>query len=126
MAYFHLASLFLRIGLAGVFFYAAVAATLAPENWIGYFPGFILDSGFAEELLYAWSAFEVVLGLWLLSGKKVIWAAELAALSMVIIVIPNITVLDIVFRDIAILFMALSLVAMHVGDKKEPQPVPTA
>lgn len=118
MAYFHLASLFIRIGLAGVFFYAAVAATLMPSNWIGYFPGFILDAGLGEEALYAWSAFEAALGLWLLSGKKVRLAGIVSVLTMVAIVIPNITVLDIVFRDIAILFMSAALVAMHTEGKK--------
>ena len=126
MAYFHLTSLLLRLGLAGVFFYAAVAATLTPDNWIGYLPGFVASSAYGYTALHAFSAVQVVIALWLLSGKKPVWSGSVSALTMVAIVIQNITILDIVFRDVAIFFMAASLVTMHLGSKKGSEPVPAS
>ena len=100
-----LASFFLRLGLMVVFFYAGISSLLMPENWIGFLPGFLRVS----LMLTLFSIYELVLGLWLLSNKKTFYAALISALTMFSIVVFNMTLLDLVFRDVAIFFMALAL-----------------
>jgi len=107
-----LVSFFLRSGLAIVFFYAGIASLLAPENWIGFIPNFIRDFFPASIFLILFSIYEIVLGGWLLSNKKIFYASILSAATMLVIVITNIFLFDIVFRDIAILFMAIALAVL--------------
>ena len=108
----NLASFFLRSGLAIVFFYAGIASFLAPENWIGFIPNFIIDFFPVSVFLILFSIYEIFLGVWLLSNKKIFYASVLSASTMLIIVITNILLFDIVFRDIAILFMAIALAVL--------------
>jgi hypothetical protein len=70
-------------------------------------------------LLNAFSVYELGLALWLISEKKTFYAALLAAATLAAIVITNITQLEIIFRDIAILFSALAL-AVLTREKKDP------
>lgn len=107
-----LVSFLLRIGLASVFLYAAVAAFIEPDAWIGYLPIFLRHMFPANLLLAGFSAYQILLSFWLLSGKKALYAALLSALTLVGIIIANIGALDIVFRDFAILFAALALAAL--------------
>ena len=100
-----LVSFFLRVGLAVVFFYAAIASLLFPENWIGFLPAFLR----ASWTLLLFSAYEIILGLWLLSNGKVFYASIISALTMFFIVVFNLVLLDLVFRDVAIFFMAVAL-----------------
>jgi len=104
-----LALFLLRLGIASVFLYAAIAATLEPSNWVGYLPQFLRRIFPEGTLLRLFSAYQVVLSLWLLSGKKLLYPSVLSVLTFIAIIIANIGQLDIVFRDIAILFAALSL-----------------
>lgn len=108
----------LRIGIAGVFFYAAVAATLQPDNWIWYIPEFLIKIFPANILLLGFSAFQLLLGIWILSGWKSFYAGLLSSVTLVAIIIANIAVLDIVFRDFAILFAALALTVSSRKVKK--------
>ena len=104
-----LARLFLRIGIAAVFLYAAVAALFDPASWIGFFPRILRDF-FPERVLLAAHSFgEIILALWLLSDFRVFYAALVAAIALGTIILGNITLIDIVFRDIAILFAAIAL-----------------
>lgn len=96
-----------------MFLYAAVAATLDPSAWVGFFPEFISALIPGTLLISLFSLFELGLGLWLLSGRKVFYAGLCAAATLLAIIVTNITLLDIVFRDIAIFFAALALVAFH-------------
>ena len=102
-------SLLLRIGLAFVFFYAAVSALIFPENWIGFIPVFFRNiiSGFV--LLALFSIYQIILGIWFLSNKKIFYASVLSAITVFFTLVFNLAVLDVVFRDIAILFMAVAL-----------------
>lgn len=113
-----LPSFLLRIGLAVVFAYAATASFLDPITWVGYFPRFLREIVPGETLLPIFSVYEIGLALWLLSGVRVFPAALLSAATMAAIVIPNMAVLDVVFRDVAILFMALALAALHRSDQR--------
>jgi len=108
----HFASFLLRVGLAAVFLYVGTASLLMPEDWASYFPNFIAQSDFAEMLIYAHGLAEIVLAVWLLSNKKIYLAAWLSALAMASIIVVNIELLDVVFRDFAIMFMALALATL--------------
>jgi uncharacterized membrane protein YphA (DoxX/SURF4 family) len=101
--------LFLRIGLATVFVYAAVSSTVSPGDWVGYLPGILTAAIPAELLLKFFSVYEVILAVWLLSGVHVRYAGLLAAVTLAGIVLSNITLFAISFRDIGLMFAALAL-----------------
>lgn len=109
------AKLLLRLGLALVFLYAAVGAALAPSAWIGYFPQFIRDSIPVPErvLLGLFSAYELLLALWVISGWKTFYAALVSALTILGIMVANFGLLEVIFRDVAIFFAALALMALQ-------------
>ncbi len=110
-------SFFLRVGLAIVFFYASISAFLNPLAWVGFIPLFVKAIIPANIFLYIHSTAELILGLWLLSNKKVFYASLISALALLAIVVFNITALDIIFRDIAILFAALALAALSYKNR---------
>lgn len=101
----------LRLSISSVFLYAAIASTLTPINWIGYIPQFVRDLAPTTLVLQGFSLFQVVLSLWVLSGWKTKYSASLAALTLLAIIGANYNQLDVLFRDIAIFFAALALVA---------------
>ncbi|KKT55713.1 hypothetical protein A3G55_01145 [Candidatus Giovannonibacteria bacterium RIFCSPLOWO2_12_FULL_44_25] len=80
-----LANFLLRVGLAVVFFYAATAAYLEPHNWIGFLPSYFRMS----LVLALFSAYQIVLALWLLSGKAAFWSALLSAATLLAIIFQN-------------------------------------
>jgi len=102
-------NLLLRISIASVFLYAAVAATLQPQNWIWYIPQFARDIFPGQLLLMGFSLFQLFLSLWILSGWKTFYAASLASLTFIGIISANFNVLDVLFRDFAIFFASLAL-----------------
>lgn len=108
----NLPSLLLRIGLAFAYLYAAVAAFITPNNWIGFFPSFLTSLVPVNLLLTSFSIFEIVLALWLLSGKKVVWSALISAFMQASIVLVTLSGLDIVFRDVGLLFASLALFSL--------------
>ncbi len=105
-----LAHLLLRVGLAVAFLYAAIGGFLQPQIWIGYLPAFIGSMPEAKNILHIFSAWEIILAVWLLSGKLTKYAASIAALMLLGIVITNISDLTIIFRDLALIFAAMALV----------------
>ena len=112
-----LVSFFLRSGLAVVFLYAGIASLISPENWVGFIPQFIQNNFPASILLILFSIYEISIGLWLLSNKEIFYASILSSKIMFLIIIFNFSVFDVVFRDIAILLMAISLVILSKGEK---------
>lgn len=104
-----LAAWFLRIGLAFVFLYAAIAAFIEPSVWLGYLPAFVANSSSGLFLLHTFSVIELPLAGWLLSGKKTWWAASVAALMFAGIIVANFASMDIIFRDIGLLLAAIAL-----------------
>src|SRR5690348_10206747 len=101
--------LLLRLSIASVFLYAAIAATLQPYNWVGYFPLFLRHTFSQTLLLGGFSMYQVVLSLWLISGWKERFAALLASITLVAIIVANVSQLDILFRDFAIFFASVAL-----------------
>ena len=99
----------LRISIASVFLYAAISSLITPDNWIGFFPKLLRDTFPTRPLLLFFSAYEIGLSLWILSGWKNFYAAILSALTLLGIIGSNLNQLDIVFRDFAIFFSSLAL-----------------
>lgn len=105
------AHLLLRLGLAFGFLYAATSSLMAPENWIGFIPGWVP----APELaLKAHAIFEIILALWLLWGKRIQWAAYLSALSMFAILITT-GIDEVTFRDVGLMFAASALATLDTN-----------
>lgn len=113
MAKEKLASLFLRIGLAFVFSYAAISALIIPEAWIGYYPDFIRGIVPDKILLAFHSIAEIVLAIWLLIGKKVFYASVLSAFWMLGIVLGTLDIFLVTFRDVAIILSAIALAILN-------------
>ncbi len=116
---YKLVSLLLRIGLAFVFLYVAVASFLAPDSWIGFFPAVFKNIFPQNLLLTGFSVYEILLGLWLLWGRYAFYSAPLAVLTLLGIIIPNLGALDIIFRDVGLLFAALALAALNYQKIRE-------
>jgi hypothetical protein len=107
------ASFFLRVGLAIVFLYAGIASLLTPTDWIGFIPAWVRSMVPAEMFLMLFSAFEILLALWLLSGKRAFWSAIVSCITIFSITVGNLGALDIVFRDVTIFAMGVALAALH-------------
>lgn len=105
----NLTALLLRIGLAGVFIYAAVSSTISPREWVGYLPSLATEYIQAETLLKIFSVYELALAGWLLSGLYVRYAALLCAATLIGISVTNFSLFAISFRDIGLAFAALAL-----------------
>jgi uncharacterized membrane protein YphA (DoxX/SURF4 family) len=99
----------LRAAIASVFAYAAIASFITPDNWIGFFPLFLQHLVPQNFLLNGFSIYELLLAVWLLSGKFTFYAAILSCITLSGVILFNINLLDIVFRDFAIVVAAASL-----------------
>lgn len=102
-------NLLLRLSIASVFLYAAVAATLQPQNWIWYIPQIARNLFPAKLLLSGFSLYQAMLSIWILSGRKTFYAALLASVTFLGIIGANLSVIDVLFRDFAIFFASLAL-----------------
>ena len=107
-----LISFLLRSGLAIAFLYAGISSFLNPTNWIGFVPNFIELIIPKEIFLIIFSAYEILLGAGLLFDYKTFTLSILSSATLFLILFGNIMNLEILFRDIAILFMALALAAL--------------
>lgn len=107
-----LISFFLRLAISIPFLYAAIAAFLTPESWIGFLPGWIGSIMPAEIALGAFSVYQMVLSLWLLSGKWLQYSSILASATLLGITVFNLGALDIVFRDVGLLLASIALTVL--------------
>jgi uncharacterized membrane protein YphA (DoxX/SURF4 family) len=105
-----LAAWLLRGGLAFIFAYAGVSSLQHPLEWIGYLPHFLTQLLTATTLVKVFAIIELLLAVWLISGKFVKWAGALSALMLLGIVAFNSSQLIITFRDIGLAAMALALI----------------
>lgn len=103
----------LRIGVAFTFIYPPISALFNPFAWIGYFPAFALGIIPDLVLLHLFGAVEIVIGLWILSGRNIFIPSAFATVMLITIVIFNISQMDIVFRDLSIAAMSLALALKH-------------
>ena len=99
----------LRIGLVIVFLYASISALMHPLNWEGFVPNFLAKEIAADTVIKVISVYELVLVIWLLSGKYIKYCGLLCALTFAGIILFNISQLITTFRDIGLMFMAAAL-----------------
>ncbi|MBI3632186.1 MAG: DoxX family membrane protein [Candidatus Vogelbacteria bacterium] len=97
-----------RLGLAFPFIYAAVASLIRPENWISFFPPFMVNA-MPKVLIPGWALLQIIVGVWLIIGKKILIPSIIASVMLVGIFIFNFSLLDIIFRDVSILATAIVL-----------------
>lgn len=108
-----LISWILRVGLAFAFLYPPLSAFIEPQNWIGYFPSFMHGVVDDTLLLHAFGVLEVAIALSILSGWKIFYSSLLAAVLLVSIVVLNAPEFPVLFRDLSIAALALSLTLLH-------------
>ena len=107
-----LAYLVLRVGVAFAFLYASLDAFVDPFSWIDFFPRFVRGIVPDLTLLHAFAVIEIVIALWILSGKKIFIPTALATVLLVSIVVFNLSEFQFLFRDLSIAAAALALAVM--------------
>lgn len=110
-------SLILRVSLAFAFLYPPIAAFFDPYSWVGYFPDFLRGIIPDLLLLHLFGIVEIIIGGWLLWGKNLFYPSVSAALLLLGIVIFNFPQMDVVFRDVSILGIALALALESFREK---------
>ncbi len=111
--------LFIRVGFAFCFLYAGIAGFLHPEDWIGWFPKFMRDMIPEMLLLNVWGVYEIVTDLWILWGKHIFWPSVAASLSLAGLIVFNLSVMDVIFRDVTILAVAIALTIENFPKKTQ-------
>jgi len=111
--------LLLRVAIASVFLYAAIAATFDHSNWIGFIPQIAERIAPASTLLTGFALFQFILAVWVLSGWKTFYASLLAAFTLLGIISANWGDLNVLFRDFAIFFSAIALTVGSYTKKKQ-------
>ncbi len=114
----NLANLILRLGVAFCFLYAGIGGFIDPEAWVGWFPRFMRDIIPELLLLKIWGIYEIITGLWILSGKNIFGPSIVASLSLAGLILTNLGAMDIIFRDVTILTVTIAL-AIQNYPKKE-------
>ncbi|HEX2024049.1 MAG TPA: DoxX family membrane protein [Acidimicrobiales bacterium] len=109
--------LFLRVGLAFVFVYAAATSLVDPEAAATYFPRQLPGDLVVDVLLPAFAVYEILLAMALLSGRFTYIAALLAAVTLAGIVVVNADAFAVLFRNVAITCAALAL-AVESKDRR--------
>ena len=120
----HAAAIILRWGLAFIFFYAAISSLRSPDNWIGFLPHFVQVAFPGNLSLTVFAALEIILAAWLFSGRKLVWSAGLASLALLLVILANLDAMDLIFRDVGLLFAALALLELarngaHTAETEE-------
>lgn len=108
----------LRIGLAGTLLYAGISTLMTPEDWLGYLPSLVTDLVDGEMFLRLFALYQIALGVWLLSGYYLYIAALAYVATMGGVLLSNLSLLEITFRDVGLLCAALALAALAWADKK--------
>jgi len=111
----------LRIGLAFVFLYAGIASLCDPSSWIGYLPQFLRIDSWESPLLVLLSIIQIALGSWLFTGKFRRLSAGCAALMLAGIIVSNMNILDVVFRDIGLFTAAVALASFSREQESDVQ-----
>ncbi len=106
----------LQIGLAFVLIYAGIGALTEPLSWKAYTPSFL--PGDLRDIVFQISTWgELFIAGWLLSGKKLAIPSFLMAIFLALIIGFNWSQLDILFRNVGLLFAALALGVMSLEEE---------
>ncbi len=100
------------MGLAIVFLYAGFDSLANPQDWLGFVPDVPADIVSSTVLLKILAFYELALALWLLSGAYLHIAGLVCAATFGGIILTNLPLLDITFRDIGLLFAALAMTVL--------------
>ncbi|MBI5644639.1 hypothetical protein HY970_00920 [Candidatus Kaiserbacteria bacterium] len=103
------AHVILRIGVAFAFLYPPIDGIFHPETWIGYFPSFVHGILPDAVLLHGFGIFEILIALWILTGKQIALPSFAATGMLVAIVVFNHNQFEILFRDLTIAASTLAL-----------------
>lgn len=112
------ADLILRIGVAFAFLFPAINALFDPYSWLGYFPKFMHGVVPDLVLLHTFGAVEVIIALWILSGKRIFWPSSVATLMLLAIVLFDSGSFQILFRDLSIAAMTLALAIKNAPQQR--------
>jgi uncharacterized membrane protein YphA (DoxX/SURF4 family) len=117
------AELLLRFALGFSFIYPPVDAAMHPDDWVGYFPTFLMDlivkiGILPHVLLHAFGVLELALAAWILFGRSARVPALVAAGTLVAIVAMNGPQFPVLFRDVSIAVGAIALALLS-----KPKPV---
>lgn len=115
-----LPSILLRVGLAIVLAYAGIASLVSPDDWVGYLPDAMTDAVDASLLLKLFALYQMVLVIWLLVGVHLHIAGLLCTATFAGIVASNLALLEITFRDVALVFASLALTSLSFVARKRP------
>ena len=113
-----LADILLRVGVAFAFLYPPIDALFDPTSWFGYFPSYIRHLAPEPVLLHGFGALEVVIALWILSGKKIFLPSVAATAILLVIVGSDLGDFQVVFRDLSIAAASLALALTHWPKKQ--------
>ncbi|HEY4511690.1 MAG TPA: hypothetical protein VJH55_02515 [Candidatus Paceibacterota bacterium] len=105
-----MAPFLLRLATALAFLYPAYAIHASPESWLSYIPPFVDNFKIPQAMLTSlFTALHVIIGVWILSGKKIFIPSLIATLFLAGVVALNWDQIDILFRDLALALVALYL-----------------
>ncbi len=93
----------LSYGLAAVFLWFGINQLINPNNFIGYLPQLIFDSGYAKTFVIANGIFEIIASIMLITGLFTRWVALLLALHLMAIT------LELGYGEVAVRDFGLSI-----------------
>lgn len=105
----------LRIGIAFSFLYPAIDSLFNSDTWVGFFPNWLLSISPVDVIVLAtiFSVIEIFIAVGILLMPKPTLPTLTAIIVLGAIIVFNWSALDIVFRDISILIMAIALIVLH-------------
>lgn len=105
--------LFLRLGTALALLFPAIDAFLNPYSWVAYVPQ--LFGGIVPDMvmLHTFGIIEIVLGVWILSGRRIFWPSVAATVLILLVVLFNLGDFEVLYRDLAIAAMTFALAIAH-------------
>ncbi|OHA17379.1 MAG: hypothetical protein A3G52_03750 [Candidatus Taylorbacteria bacterium RIFCSPLOWO2_12_FULL_43_20] len=106
----------IRTAIAFAFLYPAVRIHFDPQSWTGYFPLFIKASIPELILVSIYTFVHVAIAVWILTGKKLFVPYATATILLLAVVLFNLNQIDILFRDISLLFVTAGLAVGHLGE----------
>lgn len=109
----------IRLAIAFAFFYPAVRIHSDPDSWLGYFPAFVKDIGIPTSFLIAgFSVVHIIIGTWILSGKKIFLPSIFATIFLGMVIFFNLNQIDILFRDVSLFLVSLALAILSTTSKE--------
>jgi uncharacterized membrane protein YphA (DoxX/SURF4 family) len=100
----------LRAGVSFSFLYPPIGILSDPSGWVQYFPVFLQNLPIGlTALMYTYAGLELVLSLWIMSGRYPRSSGTIAAILLLLIVFVNLDDFNVVFRNVSLAFTALAL-----------------